>query len=108
MPRTFSRGRKWSALDLVFRLPQYLTVSEGEQYLKDIRLLHCPEQPLIEQDIFELLEDLRDSIKKMHSHILDIHINTAITQTDRNTIFRWIDDVDEISARLNDFNKAIV
>jgi len=64
MPRTFSRGKKILAGTLI-TLMGYLSISEGEVFVKQMRLFFCPEEELIEKDIFELFDFLKDRFTQM-------------------------------------------
>jgi len=55
VPRVGSRGTKVTAMFLN-RMQQYLSLDEGDVWIRRMRLLYCPEIPLIEQDIEPFLD----------------------------------------------------
>ncbi len=106
MPRTFSRGKKFTVDDLVFRFTQYLSVEDGEEYLRLIRQIHCPEQPLIEQDIFDQLNQLRKNLFNLFDHFRAFHSE----QTPSHDIAKMqahAEAVDPIINSLDAFNIGI-
>ena len=56
MPRVGSRGVKVTSVFLN-RMQQYLSVDEGDLWVRRMRFLYCPEEGLIEQDLLPLLEE---------------------------------------------------
>lgn len=76
MPRTFSRGKKFSWQLLLLELPKFLPESENEAYQEAGRLQFCREPGLEEIDILDLLKDLidlKDFLKRFTSHLEEFH-----------------------------------
>jgi len=107
MPRTFSRGKRYSATDLAIRLPRHMPEEQTNLYLATIRQLHCPEPALIEQDIFDQLNQIRKGLRDLFNHIVAFHLDTAITRTDRENLVDFDDGVRNVVQRLNEHNRDL-
>jgi len=70
MPRTFSRGTKVTAQHLN-RMQQYLSVAEGDIWIRRMRFLYCGEQSLIETDILPYLNTFLPTRIARLTNILD-------------------------------------
>jgi len=89
MPRTFSRGKKFSAADLIDLYQSYLTVAEKTAFEDLVTLLICPaplEQPLKEQEIIAPIITIRENLRKLQLHFDDFH-GDVLPSTDREERF---------------------
>lgn len=71
MPRTFSRGIKFTAEDLE-RFTGFLVDAEAEEFARRMRLLFCPEAPLIEQDLFDFFDFLFNGLRRLDDLIASL------------------------------------
>lgn len=77
MPRTFSRGQKWTAQS-VFEVIEYLLPDEEVIFLREARLRYCTEAELEEQfldEIFDLLFQIRQQVFRLITHNQVDHVS---------------------------------
>jgi len=94
MPRTFSRGDKITAAK-VFEFIQYIPVDQTEDFVREIRVLFCPEPPLDEQEIIEPLLDILQSLTGLRAHIEDVHTDFGL-----HLVRRWITPARDVTSDL--------
>ncbi len=106
MPRTFSRGQRFTANKL-FVLLQYLTDAENEEYVRQARILWCPEPPLEEQEIIKPILDMMQKMLTLNQHLFEFHTDT-VTEDFRvheqyfNLRLEMLDHVEFISASFSE------
>jgi len=66
MPRTFSRGKKWTAQS-VFDVSGYLSLDEEDLFLNRLRPILCIDTGIIEQDVFQFFFDLRKNLNEIRN-----------------------------------------
>lgn len=71
MPRTFSRGRIFSAADIRRITDHMFQVSPGEfnAFLQDFRFRFCVNDDIIEIDLFDYFDFIRDSINSIRNFL---------------------------------------
>jgi len=95
MPRTFSRGQRWT-FDSILEVSQYVSLDDGDLLLNFYRNRICIDSGLIEQDVFEFFFDLRDKLSEIRSFQEVPNIPGIIPRI--NTI---LDDEIVLKAKLN-------
>jgi hypothetical protein len=88
MPRTFSRGSPFTSIKL-FDFFDYLSVREAEFFVEEARVRFCPEPPLEEQDIMEIIDNLMD-IDRLLRGLLSHNIQTHSSQIEANGTFVFL------------------